>query len=32
MCFLTSAYPEYALLYQFLISLDFSSHYMHMYS
>ncbi|KAG9017083.1 CDP-diacylglycerol-inositol 3-phosphatidyltransferase [Tulasnella sp. 427] len=32
LCFLSSAYPPYALLFQFLITLDFSSHYMHMYS
>jgi len=32
LCFLSSAYPEWALLFQFLITLDFSSHYMHMYS
>lgn len=32
LCFLSSAYPAYALLFQFLITLDFSSHYMHMYS
>ncbi|KAG8912321.1 CDP-diacylglycerol-inositol 3-phosphatidyltransferase, partial [Tulasnella sp. 417] len=32
LCFLSSAYPSYALLFQFLITLDFSSHYMHMYS
>ncbi|TRM61902.1 CDP-alcohol phosphatidyltransferase-domain-containing protein [Schizophyllum amplum] len=32
LCYLTSAYPEYALVFQFLIALDFSSHYMHMYS
>lgn len=31
LCFLSSAYPPYALLFQFLITLDFSSHYMHMY-
>jgi len=32
LCFLSSAYPNYATLFQFLITLDFSSHYMHMYS
>jgi len=32
LCYLSSAYPTYALFFQFLISLDFSSHYMHMYS
>ncbi|KAI4527510.1 CDP-diacylglycerol--inositol 3-phosphatidyltransferase [Schizophyllum commune Tattone D] len=32
LCYLTLAYPEYALVFQFLIALDFSSHYMHMYS
>ncbi|GAA5867562.1 hypothetical protein JCM8547_001220 [Rhodosporidiobolus lusitaniae] len=32
LCFLASAYPKYALLFQFLISLDFSSHYIHMYA
>jgi len=30
LCYLASTYPDYALLFQFLISLDFSSHYMHM--
>ena len=30
LCYLTSAYPEWALAFQFLITLDFSSHYMHM--
>ncbi|CDZ97046.1 mitochondrial carrier [Phaffia rhodozyma] len=29
---LAGEYPAYALLFQFLIALDFSSHYMHMYS
>ena len=29
--FLAMAFPKYALLFQFLITLDFSSHYMHMY-
>jgi len=32
LCYLSSAYPAYAILFQFLIALDFSSHYMHMYS
>ncbi|KIJ68964.1 hypothetical protein HYDPIDRAFT_80498 [Hydnomerulius pinastri MD-312] len=32
LCYLSSAYPSYALIFQFLIALDFSSHYMHMYS
>jgi len=32
LCYLSSAYPQYAILFQFLIALDFSSHYMHMYS
>ncbi|KAK0459643.1 phosphatidylinositol synthase [Desarmillaria tabescens] len=32
LCYLASAYPKYAVLFQFLIALDFSSHYMHMYS
>ncbi|BGP53702.1 phosphatidylinositol synthase 1 (CDP-alcohol phosphatidyltransferase1) [Rhodotorula sphaerocarpa] len=32
LCFLASAYPKFALLFQFLISLDFSSHYIHMYA
>ncbi|KAH8833819.1 phosphatidylinositol synthase [Flagelloscypha sp. PMI_526] len=32
LCYLSSAYPRFALLFQFLITLDFSSHYMHMYS
>lgn len=32
LCYLSSAYPQYALIFQFLIALDFSSHYMHMYS
>ncbi|KAJ7063236.1 CDP-alcohol phosphatidyltransferase-domain-containing protein, partial [Mycena amicta] len=32
LCYLSSAYPDYALVFQFLIALDFSSHYMHMYS
>ncbi|GAA6026734.1 hypothetical protein JCM8097_005821 [Rhodosporidiobolus ruineniae] len=32
LCFLASAYPRFALLFMFLISLDFSSHYIHMYA
>ncbi|KAF7305115.1 CDP-diacylglycerol--inositol 3-phosphatidyltransferase [Mycena kentingensis (nom. inval.)] len=32
LCYLSSAYPEYAVLFQAIIALDFSSHYMHMYS
>ncbi|KAL4267101.1 CDP-diacylglycerol--inositol 3-phosphatidyltransferase [Pleurotus pulmonarius] len=32
LCYLTSAYPKWTVLFQFLIALDFSSHYMHMYS
>lgn len=32
LCYLSSAYPSFALVFQFLIALDFSSHYMHMYS
>ncbi|KAG6331661.1 hypothetical protein ID866_7428 [Astraeus odoratus] len=32
LCYLSSAYPSYAIVFQFLIALDFSSHYMHMYS
>ena len=32
LCFLSSAYPPWALLFQGLIALDFASHYMHMYS
>ncbi|GBE82001.1 phosphatidylinositol synthase [Sparassis latifolia] len=32
LCYLASAYPAYAIVFQILISLDFSSHYMHMYS
>jgi CDP-diacylglycerol--inositol 3-phosphatidyltransferase len=31
LCYLSSAYTDWALLFQFLITLDFSSHYMHMY-
>ncbi|KAG2190902.1 hypothetical protein INT46_006355 [Mucor plumbeus] len=32
LCFLSLKYPEWTILFQFLVSLDFSSHYMHMYS
>ncbi|KAH9951921.1 phosphatidylinositol synthase [Amylocystis lapponica] len=32
LCYLSSAYPAYAMYFQLLITLDFSSHYMHMYS
>lgn len=32
LCFLAIAYPPFTLLFQFLIALDFASHYMHMYS
>ncbi|KAG7535955.1 hypothetical protein FFLO_03553 [Filobasidium floriforme] len=32
LCFLAAGYPRYALLFQGLISLDFASHYIHMYS
>jgi len=32
LCYLAIAYPSWAILFQFLIALDFSSHYMHMYS
>ncbi|WVR03674.1 hypothetical protein IAU60_000669 [Kwoniella sp. DSM 27419] len=32
MTFLAQTYPSFALLFMFLITLDFSSHYMHMYS
>ena len=32
LCFLTKTYPNWSLLIMFLISLDFSSHYIHMYS
>lgn len=31
-CFLTAAYPSYAIVFQALVTLDFSSHYIHMYS
>ncbi|KAL4250437.1 CDP-diacylglycerol--inositol 3-phosphatidyltransferase [Abortiporus biennis] len=32
LCYLSSVYPEYTLAFQLLVTLDFSSHYMHMYS
>jgi len=32
LCYLSAVYPAYAILFQFLIALDFSSHFMHMYS
>lgn len=32
LCYLTKTYPRAALLFQALITLDFSSHYIHMYS
>lgn len=32
LCYLSSAYPNFAMVFQFLIALDFASHYMHMYS
>ncbi|SCV04274.1 LAME_0H17150g1_1 [Lachancea meyersii CBS 8951] len=31
-CYLCVAYPKYAPLFQLLVSLDLSSHYMHMYA
>jgi CDP-diacylglycerol--inositol 3-phosphatidyltransferase len=31
LCHLSTVYPQYAVLFQLLISLDLSSHYMHMY-
>ena len=31
LCYLCTVYPRQALIFQFLISLDFSSHFMHMY-
>lgn len=31
LCYLSSAYPGFAMVFQFLIALDFASHYMHMY-
>ncbi|CAG8571955.1 10495_t:CDS:2 [Dentiscutata erythropus] len=32
LCYLSSAYPSWRIIFQLLISLDLSSHYMHMYS
>ncbi|KAG8777404.1 CDP-diacylglycerol-inositol 3-phosphatidyltransferase [Ceratobasidium sp. 428] len=32
LCYLASRYTSYATVFQMLITLDFSSHYMHMYS
>ncbi|KAK9761406.1 phosphatidylinositol synthase 1 (CDP-alcohol phosphatidyltransferase1) [Basidiobolus ranarum] len=32
MCYLAQVYTSWSLLFQFLISLDLSSHYLHMYS
>ncbi|KXS09766.1 hypothetical protein M427DRAFT_63500 [Gonapodya prolifera JEL478] len=32
LCYLAGAYPNWAIAFQLLISLDISSHYMHMYS
>ncbi|CAL1704377.1 unnamed protein product [Somion occarium] len=32
LCYLSSVYPDYTMAFQLLITLDFSSHYMHMYS
>ncbi|KZT11221.1 CDP-diacylglycerol--inositol 3-phosphatidyltransferase [Laetiporus sulphureus 93-53] len=32
LCYLSSAYPDHIWVFQCLITLDFSSHYMHMYS
>ncbi|WFD27422.1 CDP-diacylglycerol--inositol 3-phosphatidyltransferase [Malassezia nana] len=32
LCFLTATYPSFALLFQGLVTLDFSSHYIHMYT
>ena len=32
LCFRTATYPSYALLFQGLVTLDFSSHYIHMYT
>lgn len=31
-CFLCVLYPDYALIFQLLVSLDLASHYMHMYA
>ncbi|KAH9813889.1 CDP-alcohol phosphatidyltransferase-domain-containing protein [Melampsora americana] len=32
LCFLSSVYPTWAIMFQSLIALDFASHYIHMYS
>lgn len=32
LCFLSATYTPWALLFQGLISLDFASHYIHMYA
>lgn len=32
MCYLCMAYPEYAVIFQVLLAIDISSHYMHMYA
>ncbi|KAI0763677.1 phosphatidylinositol synthase [Irpex lacteus] len=32
LCYLSATYPDYTMAFQFLITLDFASHYMHMYS
>ncbi|KAI9621928.1 hypothetical protein H4Q26_015364 [Puccinia striiformis f. sp. tritici PST-130] len=32
LCFLSSVYPQWAIMFQSLIALDFASHYIHMYS
>ncbi|KTW28941.1 hypothetical protein T552_01570 [Pneumocystis carinii B80] len=32
LCFLSSAYPAYTFTFQFLISIDLASHYMHVFS
>ncbi|KAI0093961.1 phosphatidylinositol synthase [Irpex rosettiformis] len=32
LCYLSAAYPDWTMAFQFLITLDFASHYMHMYS
>ncbi|PLW58291.1 hypothetical protein PCANC_00866 [Puccinia coronata f. sp. avenae] len=32
LCFLSSVYPKWAIMFQSLIALDFASHYIHMYS
>jgi hypothetical protein len=31
LCFLSSVYPKWAIMFQSLIALDFASHYIHMY-